>query len=180
MGTIVQRSSGGRELTWLFIRLVGGLSIIALSLGSVACAPGQSNASGQVPTPIAIPHGSLMPSTAVRCGTVQIAGYRGLPVNGTTALRAEQCFWQAYSQCHTASLTMTMMGVDANTVYLFTINKQGSRCLLDDTMQTSIIGSKHTTTINSTCAGLKQQQGGLLFLACGAAGDIFMPPPPKQ
>jgi hypothetical protein len=39
------------------------------------------------------------------------------------------------------------------------------------------VNTNQGPTTTSTCAGLSRQNGGLLFMSCGTAGDISVPAP---
>jgi hypothetical protein len=91
---------------------------------------------------------------------------------------AESCFAQAYTSCHPATLEYTYMGVDAGATHTFTVVPQAyGRCALTDSVQSYVIPTNYHTTRTYTCAGLKQQGGGLLITGCGSEGDVFLPPP---
>jgi hypothetical protein len=42
--------------------------------------------------------------------------------------------------------------------------------------QFAIVPATHTTT-SFNCARVTAKDGGVLFVACGSSGDIFVPPP---
>ncbi len=106
------------------------------------------------------------------CGAIH-QGAGGIQSDPT----AEQCFAQAYTSCHPATLEYTFMGVDAGATHTFTVAPQAyGRCSLTDTVQSYVIPS-HNTTRTYTCSGLKHQGGGLLITGCGSEGDVFIPPP---
>ena len=106
------------------------------------------------------------------CGAIH-QGAGGIQSDPT----AEQCFARAYTSCHPATLEYTFTGVDAGATHTFTVAPQAyGGCSLTDTVQSYVIPS-HNTTRTYTCAGLKQQGGGLLITGCGNEGDVFIPPP---
>ena len=60
---------------------------------------------------------------------------------------------------------------------------KAGRCAVTDTWQGYSEGMFGMTTYGSVnqCSGLRQQDGGLLFSACGRFGDLSLPPrPPEQ
>ncbi len=124
------------------------------------------------PTTIAT---ATLASGSLDCGQVMMLGPN--PPRDATALQSEQCFWQAFQQCRAAVLSVVIRGVDAGTTHRFTIQKAGSACGLNDTVQTSVIPLRTPAVQSLTCANFTQKDGGLLFTACGDRGDIFVPAP---
>ncbi len=108
------------------------------------------------------------------CGTVSVIA-QDRPTD-PAALQVEQCFQTAYAACE-ADTTMILEthGVDTLGKTTFTI-KSGSPCGISGVTAFTIVPRRQTTT-PFTCARLGAKDGGLLFVACGKSGDIFVPPP---
>jgi hypothetical protein len=102
---------------------------------------------------------------------------RARPPTGAEALQAENCFWAAYVVCQSAVLTVEDHGLDIVSTTTFTI-QAGSACQVAGTTDTFVLPRTHHTS-SFACARLMQDNGGLLFVACGDAGDILVPPPPS-
>ncbi|HEY3993942.1 MAG TPA: hypothetical protein VGM01_13830 [Ktedonobacteraceae bacterium] len=109
------------------------------------------------------------------CGTIHTLGPRVVATDQKNARDIEDCFWQAYQQCHPATLIYVQGGVDTATTRTFSLKKQNGKCALSDTFQHIIFPRPPISTGNDTCTGLEQQADGLHFLACGSAGDILVP-----
>jgi hypothetical protein len=143
-------------------------ALVALLLGALVAGCGQT-AGGTL-----APVGST--PAPQNCGAVQLRGTATL--NGTDAGQAETCFYQAYQQCQRASLAVNEMGVDAGTDRTFT-TQAGSRgaCGIADAVYSYVIPTQHSSTTTYNCTGLSRKDGGLLFSACGADGDFYVPAP---
>jgi hypothetical protein len=140
-----------------------GMALLLIG-GLAACTPTSSPASA--PTPTAPPQ---------QCGSVSIGA--GQQIVTDNAGQAENCFWQAFKHCQPATLTVTMIGVDSGIIRTFTIKPTGSTCTIIDQAQTFQAPNHKGPLQTYTCAGLVQQQGGLLFQSCGADGNVAVPPP---
>jgi hypothetical protein len=151
----------GRSVPVRRALLVGAM--LLLVWGLAACAP--VSASTSAPAATAQPQ---------QCGSVVIAA--GQRVTTDTAAQSENCFWQAFSHCQAASLTVTTMGVDTGVVRIFTTKQAGSGCMITDQAQSYRAPNYKGPLQTYTCAGVAQRQGGLLFQSCGADGDIAVPP----
>jgi hypothetical protein len=141
------------------LRALAGVGIVLAGLALAACGGGSSSG----------------PSAKHDCGAIHqgAGGVRGEAATVT-------CFWRAYSQCQPATLQYTFMGVDAGVTHTFTTQPEAfGGCALTDVAQSYVVPN-HQVTHTYTCASLKQQQGGLLFVGCGAEGDVFVPPPTGQ
>ena len=99
------------------------------------------------------------------------------PPGDKSAQLAEDCFFQAFQQCRAAALTVTMSGVDAGTINRFTLEKNGDRCRIVDSVVIYVVPRPTAAPQVSTCADLVRQNGGLLFKGCGDQGDILVPAP---
>lgn len=163
-GLGVWRARSGSKKRSCIQAVIFGLGIVILSLGLAACTPGSSTGAGQTPT------------APQQCGSVQIT--EGLQKVSSNATQAENCFWQAYQQCQTATLMVTMMGIDAGTTRTFALSPNGNACKVQDTVQYYVVPKGNSPAKTYTCAGLTQPRlGGLLFTACGADGNVTVPPP---
>ncbi len=133
------------------------------------------------PTPAATVEAATPYATGTRasgaqdCGQVTMLGPN--PPRDATALQSEQCFWQAFQQCRAVALTVVVRGVDAGTTHRFTLNKTGSACGITDAVSSYVVPLRTPSAQSITCANLTQKEGGLLFMACGDRGDIFVPAP---
>ncbi len=147
-------------LTLRALLLAMALLLIA---GLAACGP--TSATGSAPTPT--PH-------TQQCGSVKIVA--GDRVTDASATQVENCFWQAFSHCQPAILTVITMGIDTSNTRTFTIKQSSNTCALIDQSQ-NFAPPNHKGPLNTyTCASLVQQQGGLLFKSCQDDGDFSVPP----
>ncbi len=117
----------------------------------------------------------------IQCGTLYLHGGNSRPAydgNGKhdTVLSTGNCFWNAYQQCHTATLTLTQTGTDTGTTSMFIVDQQQGKCVLTDTVQSysaNFGGSKSSFT-TYTCTGLTRNGNDLRFAHCGNDGDILV------
>jgi hypothetical protein len=114
-------------------------------------------------------------SSAQACGEVRTLGPNA--PRDAAALQAEDCFFQAFQQCQLATLTVTMSGVDAGTINRFAIEKQGDNCRISGSLVRYVVPRPTPMPEQFICQGLTRKNGGLLFSACGAQGDIVVPAP---
>lgn len=112
---------------------------------------------------------------AAACGEVRMLGPN--PPRDQSAQVAEDCFFQAFQACSPATLSVTMMGVDAGTIHNFAIEKNGAQCRVVDSVVRYVVPRPTPAPVQATCQGLARQNGGLLFKACGDEGDILVPAP---
>jgi hypothetical protein len=122
-------------------------------------------ASTSVPPPT-----SAGPSTrtaARNCGTVSTRGPN--PPTDLAAGAVEQCFFAAHAACEGATMTLQSMGVDVSSTTVFTTG--AGDCGVSGTTETHLVPNS-TRSVTFSCAGLVQQDGGLLFQSCGQVGDI--------
>lgn len=142
-----------------------GLLLAVIAVGIAACA--SSSTGSQNPTP-------TTPTQAQKCGSVR-TNPRGTPVNGAAAKQAEDCFWQAFQQCHPASLSFTSTGVDTVEVHTFTIQSNGQQCSVNDAGQHAIVPAPLSAAKTYACTGVAMQADGLHFTGCGNEGNIIVP-----
>ena len=161
---IIQRYPGQSRLKRAFAVLSIGLLLAIISAGIAACA--SSSSGSQNPTPTK--------STQVqKCGSIR-TNPQGIPLNGSAAKQAEDCFWQAYQKCHAATLSFTTAGVDTVTVRTFTIQNNGEQCSVSDTVQHAIVPAPLSAAKTYTCTGVTEQADGLHFTGCGNDGNIIL------
>jgi hypothetical protein len=112
----------------------------------------------------------------------QIVGHNcGEAAPRSDPLEAQQCFWQAYLQCHAATLVFTFFALDeGTTTHAITVQRTNGQCALTDAVQSHtggpVLGTEIVTTY--TCSGLTQQTRGLLLTGCGREGNVYLPPRP--
>ncbi len=159
-----ERQEGlGAKLAGLSLALL----LLVIAAGLAACGLGSGGAGNPTPTRPAS-------NQLQKCGTVLIKP-RGEPADPTGAKQAADCFWQAFQQCHLASLVFTASGVDTLATHTFTIQNNGARCSVVDVMQHQIVPQPPTAARTYTCGGVSQEANGLRFTACGPEGDIVVP-----
>ncbi|MFI5274520.1 MAG: hypothetical protein ACHQ4H_15930 [Ktedonobacterales bacterium] len=145
--------------------------LLSLSLGLAACGPASAAAAAGTP----IPNGG-------DCGTVR--AFPGVTsTRQATATAIESCFLQAKPSCKAASLTYMVTSVDVGTTHVFALSSYNGACTVSDAVHgfSANFGGSQSPTQTYTCAGVSAQHHGLLFQACGAEHDVFVPgytPPP--
>ena len=108
------------------------------------------------------------------CGSVAIAN-NGLPQDAS-ALSNESCFQLAFESCRPAVLTVTQHGVDTSSIIRLETHKQGTRCSVLATIQSTVLPQPpRTTTVE--CRGESSQADGLHITNCGGQKDIIVPAP---
>ena len=92
------------------------------------------------------------------------------------AQQAENCFWQAFQHCRSATLVFITTSVDTALIRTFTIHNNQGACSISDARQLRVVPNQPSSAATTfTCTGLVQQQQGLRFSACGQDGDIVVP-----
>lgn len=143
-----------------------GLLLALVSIGLAACGYSGSNP-GSSP--------STQPQAQVhKCGIVQGLGRLEVPAGGTSGEQAENCFWQAFQHCRSATLVFITSSPGMALIRTFTIHNNNGSCSVSDAMQQRIASNPPSPAETYTCAGLTQQPGGLLFSACGQDGDVVV------
>ncbi|MEO8970490.1 MAG: hypothetical protein ABI406_02685 [Ktedonobacteraceae bacterium] len=141
-----------------------GVMAILISAALVACgSSGSSTGSG----------GSATPTVQVqtqKCGTIA-TNPRGMPTDVTTAQQSEQCFYQAYQQCHNATLVYTLHGLDTSMVRTFTIENHNNQCTIIDAMQHSIAPQPLSPAKTFQCSSMSLLTDGLHISGCGQDGN---------
>jgi hypothetical protein len=144
------------------IDALGVIPLILVCLCLVACAQPIGNSK------------ATLPSGLMRCGTVSQSA-AGVTPSHPAAI--EHCFFTAYQACRPATLAYSWAGVDTSTDHLFTTRSSGGHCEVDDAAHfhgcCSSVPQSSTTTY--TCGGVKEADGRLTVLSCGADGDIQLP-----
>ena len=115
------------------------------------------------------------PSSTQNCGTVHASRLMVVPIDQDRAKGIESCFWQAYQQCHRATMGYTKAGLDTATIHTFSLDSQNGKCVITDALQSIVEPRAPQAAISYTCAGLTRQTDGLHFLACGKEGTILVP-----
>ncbi|HEU5380712.1 MAG TPA: hypothetical protein VFV38_35260 [Ktedonobacteraceae bacterium] len=144
------------------------LSLTLLLLVLAACS---TNGSGTTAPPIT----KKTPATR-NCGAVQSAFAFPTPTDQDLAQGIEDCFWQAYQQCHPATLTYSFVGMDTVDIHTFRLQSQDGTCVITDTRQIVIEPGEPQPAGSSLCTGLTRQTDGLHFLACGPEGTVLVVP----
>ena len=97
--------------------------------------------------------------------------------------QAESCLWQHYQHCQSASLQWGGVFVDTGTSSMFAVQAHNGGCAVtyytQDSSTIMIRNVSHPVDVYN-CGGLRQQNGGLVAVGCGAAGDITLPGRPPQ
>ncbi len=112
---------------------------------------------------------------AQNCGAVHSTSLRMVPTDQDLAKGVEDCFWQAYQQCHLATLIYSQTSVDTAVIHNFSLKSQNGECMITDTLQHVIAPQPPRPAGNYICAALVQQTDGLHFLACGTEGNVLVP-----
>ena len=71
------------------------------------------------------------------CGNITLT-IGGTMLNLVNAQHVENCFWQAYQQCHSASLVLTAYTITGLTTRTFSTERQESTCMVLDAKQVSM------------------------------------------
>ena len=154
----MERMHMRRSFPWVTTSAFACALIVSVAL--VGC--GAANASG-----------AAGGGAAINCGHVQGALAPHPTATATAAQAAENCFWNAYQQCQTASLTYTRLGVDTEDTYSFTLQRQGTACVLNETHDRAIAPQPAHRLGTYSCTGLtRQQDDSLAAHGCGQDGDI--------
>jgi hypothetical protein len=114
------------------------------------------------------------PVLGLGCGRLEV---QSKPFGTTTpyANVMEDCFTQAFRQCRTATLVVTIIGPDDAAIDTFTTEKQETRCAVVDSVQHYFFADRRTTKHIYTCDDFAQRADGLIFVTCGDESDILVP-----
>jgi hypothetical protein len=114
------------------------------------------------------------PIIGQNCGSVHM----GFPVAGDPT-RPENCLWNAWTRCQTATLVYSFFDVDEGETHTITVQPAQNGCGVRDAVQShsSPVGGSAGPVTTYTCAGLERSaDGGLVVRACGEEGDLKIPP----
>ena len=114
-----------------------------------------------------------------QCGNITLT-LGGTMLNIVNAQHVEKCFWQAYQQCHSASLVLTAYTIDGLTTRTFSTENQKNGCIVSDAQQVSIPSKNLVSHYTNKCdrvlnitSGLRVITGAdLRFVNCGNDGTI--------
>jgi hypothetical protein len=112
-----------------------------------------------------------------KCGAISVTLTRAIantPAN-INANVAGNCFWQAFQQCHAASLTVNFGGVDTVTTHNFTLQKNNTSCTISDAVKSRVLPRPAKDTGTYICTGLVNVSNELRFNGCGTLGNIVVP-----
>jgi hypothetical protein len=148
------------------------LSSLVLIVVLVVCAACGTNTGGQggQSSPVA-----ATPLPTQNCGALH-GNYAGLlPTDKASAEQDENCFFNAYKQCHPATLTYQVASLDTGSIHHFAVKASNSSCSLSDGLQRYIAPKPPRQTITYPCASASMGAYGLRITACGEAGDVVIP-----
>jgi hypothetical protein len=114
-------------------------------------------------------------TVAENCGAVHTARQVVVPADTSKAPGIEDCFWQAYQQCHAATLSYVQGSVDTAQIHTFTLKSQNNQCVITDALQSQVVPRPAKPVGTYTCTGLTRANDGLHFSACGNDGDVVVP-----
>ncbi|HEU0026630.1 MAG TPA: hypothetical protein VFQ25_05895 [Ktedonobacterales bacterium] len=116
----------------------------------------------------------------------QIIGQNcGRALNNYDPDQAALCLWRAYTACRAATLVYISQGVDSRSTSAITVQPKAGGCAVTDVIQganrifpTNIVPAP---VLTHQCAGMRQQNGGLLLSRCGGKSvDYYLPPRPTE
>ncbi|HEV2583276.1 MAG TPA: hypothetical protein VGT44_20620 [Ktedonobacteraceae bacterium] len=131
-----------------------------------ACSSGTSGQGGS---------STATPLTTQNCGSLHSTVAGLLQADKAVAQQDETCFYQAYKQCHPATLTYQAASLDTGAIHHFSITARSGSCTLTDGFQHYIAPNPPGGAITYTCAAVQMQSDGLHITACGNAGDVVIP-----
>lgn len=157
------------RLPGMYMQIMGLVLLLVLLAACGTNANGTTTGSGG--TPVA----TSTPPPAQHCGIVHTQRLQVVPADQDLAKGAEDCFWQAYQQCHPATLTYSQGNLDTVMLHTFTLVSQHGRCVITDAVQRSVLPRPLQTAGNYTCTTLARQPDGLHFTGCGSEGSVLVP-----
>jgi len=155
----------GNSVFAICASMIMALLILILS----ACG---SNVGGQGPTPT-----PTTPLQVQKCGTVHTLHSYIPSADQQLVKQAENCFWQAFQQCHPATLTYSQNELDTGTVHTFMPKSAAGKCAISDGVQHYIAPRPPGNTTTYVCSDVKLQTDGLYVFSCGAVGTVIVPMP---
>lgn len=108
------------------------------------------------------------PTQSIVCGTIP----NPLPQNASSVQPIGACFWKAFQQCHTASLTYTDQ---EEKTHVFSIKKNTSQCEISDAVQQTKGSQKIFTYICTQLQAFRGGNGALMFINCAKDKNITVP-----
>ena len=157
--------------TWMVSATLGSLLVMLMvaACGSNTSTGGQGGQEGQ-PGPTA-----TTPLQTQNCGSLHSNLTGLIQSDKAGAMQVENCFFNAYKQCHPATLTYQTVSVDTEVVnHLAVKNKNGS-CALTDAVQHSIAPHPLGRAITYSCTSASIETDGLHIASCGDVGDVVIP-----
>ena len=163
-------SAAGMPAVLAGVALLAGVAVLAgCAASSARTVPNvrHTHTTTPTPTPRALPHAS--------CGAAVTHGLSA----ATQILSADKgtlnCFHVAARDCKTASIAVTVMGVDTGTNHVFAIEPGGKGCAVTELSQSysANFGGSHGK-IGSTPCSVTGISGGGVTLAC--AGEKVLIP----
>src|SRR5262249_39018390 len=93
--------------------------------------------------------------------------------------KAEECFWQAFQHCRSATLVFTLSssgkGFAGQTILrTFTIHQENGACFITDALQKGATPKVLQPATTYTCTGLILHPGALDVLSCGQDGTVHV------
>jgi hypothetical protein len=166
------RRYSGKRRTWTMGAVAGLLALIFLLAACGSGGGGQGGTGGTggtgstaTPTPLATQN----------CGSLH-SNYAGLlPGDKAKAQQDENCFYQAYKQCHPATLTYQSVSIDSGTIDHFSVKLANGSCSLSDGHQHFIAPNPPGGAIIYACASAQMLSDGLHITSCGDAGTVVIP-----
>lgn len=153
-------------------RQARGLVLFLVLLLLAACG---TNANGTTTGGGGTPAATSSPPPAQHCGVVHTQRLQVVPAEQDLARRVEDCFWQAYQQCHPATMTYSQGNLDTVMLHTFALASQNGRCVITDAVQRSVLPRPPQSAGSYTCASLSRQSDGLRFTGCGSEGNVLVP-----
>jgi hypothetical protein len=160
---------------WARLALI--VSSLLAGMALLAACGGQTPAATTTFGPTAVGTTAVGPKVVGQnCGHVS-AGTT--PFVSSNSVTAENCLWQAWTQCRTATLVLTQFSVDTGVTRWITVQPARGACVVTDTVQHYMVPARQNQPVTTyTCAGLaRSPDGGLLVHSCGADGNLMLAPP---
>lgn len=110
-----------------------------------------------------------------KCGAIHSMHSQIAPADQNTLKQTENCFWQAFQQCHPATLTYALNGLDFGTVHTFILKNANGKCVITDGIQHYIAPHPLRKATTYTCSDVKIQPDGLYVFSCDDAGTVIVP-----
>jgi hypothetical protein len=158
------------------LMLAIGLALLLMLLAACGASATGSAATGSATgTPASATSTPTTPARTQKCGAVHTLRLQVVPTDKSHAQNTENCFWQAYQQCHPAMLIYSQGNVDTVTLHTFSLKNQNGQCVITDSVQRSVLPHSPSPLGDYTCSSLAQQNDGLHFASCGKEGNVLVP-----